>query len=613
MALVSAVDATEAGAGGGARRGAALLVGGLVTIGALVALDLSFDAARIVKALGDTDDATRLVQVRELLAGAPLQDTTLPRFGAPQPLVSHWSRLIDVPLAVLMAVSAPLLGWDGAELVVRYVWPLLLLLPLVMMLAHEAQARAGGQASDDAVSSGRAAAYVAMALAVTSFSGLHQFMPGRIDHHGGMIVCAVAGFIYLGRSFADARSGVIAGALLALGTAIGYEALALTVGGFVAQAVFVLASGRGGKGLVAAAATLAAGLLVALVLTTAPARLLTSHCDALSLNLVLLAAASAAGLWLVIAGPAARLTLAGRLGVLALVGAAGLAAYVGAEPQCLKGPFGELDPAIGPLWLVDVMETKPISWMLHTAPAVAIAFVFTAALGLASAWRLWRSDKDDRALLALLVLALAVLLAGWQMKLVPYATFLAVVPTAALIGRLPAMRGLSRGVVRGLAGVGASQLFLIVVATPIGAVAVKVDTEAVAWMERARTCIASRTVAPMAALPPGLVFSDRDLAPFIVALTQNRVVAAPYHRLDKAIVATHAIFFGPEDEALHKLTALGVTYVAVCDGLTPPFDPANRGRGLLGALSQGRVPGYLEPVALSGETPLRVWRLRPAG
>jgi hypothetical protein len=45
--------------------------------------------------LGDPDDAVRLITVRELLAGAPWFDTTLPRIGAPEPLVSHWSRLID--------------------------------------------------------------------------------------------------------------------------------------------------------------------------------------------------------------------------------------------------------------------------------------------------------------------------------------------------------------------------------------------------------------------------------------------------------------------------------------------------------------------------------------
>src|SRR5262249_39141269 len=60
--------------------------------------------------LGDTDDAVRLVSARELLAGASWFDTTLPRIGAPDPLVSHWSRLIDAPLAAMIAAFSPLLG-----------------------------------------------------------------------------------------------------------------------------------------------------------------------------------------------------------------------------------------------------------------------------------------------------------------------------------------------------------------------------------------------------------------------------------------------------------------------------------------------------------------------
>src|SRR6476646_10746960 len=57
--------------------------------------------------LGDTDDAVRLVTVRELLGGAPWFDLTLSRIGAPEPLVSHWSRLIDAPLALLMLLLQP--------------------------------------------------------------------------------------------------------------------------------------------------------------------------------------------------------------------------------------------------------------------------------------------------------------------------------------------------------------------------------------------------------------------------------------------------------------------------------------------------------------------------
>src|SRR6478752_2862272 len=93
--------------------------------------------------LGDTDDAVRLVTVRELLGGAPLFDTTLPRIGAPEPLVSHWSRLIDAPLALLMLLFRPLLGADGAEIAARMAWPALLFFILQLLISREALRRAG--------------------------------------------------------------------------------------------------------------------------------------------------------------------------------------------------------------------------------------------------------------------------------------------------------------------------------------------------------------------------------------------------------------------------------------------------------------------------------------
>jgi hypothetical protein len=176
--------------------------------------------------LGDPDDAVRLVTVRELLAGAPWFDTTLPRIGAPEPLLSHWSRLIDAPLAMLIGLLSPLLGRDGAELATRIVWPMLPFFALALIVAREAQRRAGWVA----------AAFV-LFLVVTSATALAQFRPGRIDHHNVQILCAVAGSLFLARSCDDRRAGWIAGALLGLGLAIGYEAIAF------------VASGSGGGGI----------------------------------------------------------------------------------------------------------------------------------------------------------------------------------------------------------------------------------------------------------------------------------------------------------------------------------------------------------------------------
>ena len=168
--------------------------------------------------LGDTDDAVRLVTVRELLGGAPWFDTTLPRIGAPEPLVSHWSRLIDLPLTALIGTLTPLLGPEPAELATRIVWPTLLFFALTLIVAREAHRRAGP-----------VGAAFAVMLVATSTLALAQFRPGRIDHHNAQILCAVAGLIFLVRSLDDRRAGWIAGTLLGLGLAIGFEAIALVV------------------------------------------------------------------------------------------------------------------------------------------------------------------------------------------------------------------------------------------------------------------------------------------------------------------------------------------------------------------------------------------------
>src|SRR5260370_35936472 len=79
----------------------------LLATGFLVIATLAGQGPSLSDWLGDTDDAVRLVTVRELVEGAPWFDTTLPRLGAPEALVSHWSRPIAAPLAGLCGPLAP--------------------------------------------------------------------------------------------------------------------------------------------------------------------------------------------------------------------------------------------------------------------------------------------------------------------------------------------------------------------------------------------------------------------------------------------------------------------------------------------------------------------------
>src|SRR5581483_11765748 len=85
--------------------------------------------------LPDADDAMRLVEVREFLAGRAWFDMHEPRLGLLAGYDSHWSRLIDAGLAGLYLLVRPFAGNIVAEQIMVAVWP-----PLWMLVAIAAVA-----------------------------------------------------------------------------------------------------------------------------------------------------------------------------------------------------------------------------------------------------------------------------------------------------------------------------------------------------------------------------------------------------------------------------------------------------------------------------------------
>jgi hypothetical protein len=563
----------------------------------LVAATLAGPGPSLSDWLGDTDDATRLVTVRELLAGAPWLDTTLARIGAPSPLVSHWSRLIDAPLALTIGALSPLVGVERAELATRIVWPALLFFALAWIVAHEA-ARRGG----------RLAAAFVLFLVTTSALALAQFRPGRIDHHNALILCAVAGLIFLGHSMADKRAGWVAGALLGVGLAIGYEAIALVVPALAFTALIGVVWPCHAAGPLRAAIGATLALFTGLALTVSPLDWLNVRCDALSLNLPLLAAYATAGLWV---ASTDRQRLLVRLGVVALAVACGTLLYVALEPACLGGPFGQVDAALRPIWLDHVIETSSIFRLSSNQSPAAFGVAGFLGAGVAAQLALVRRRRDVGTGLAAAFTILAACLALWQIKLMPYACWLAALSIAVWAAGLKGSASLSGPIMRTGAVVllsqtsleAASGALLAPFRTPPAAAAASVDSA-----DPRRPCYRVSSVRHLAALAPGLVASDIDLAPYIVAGSPHRVVAAPYHRLDKSILANHAILHNIPQRGLAEARALGVRYVALC----ADFPDARAGSGALRSeLLAGRRIDGLDELAMPAGTPIRVWRVSP--
>ncbi|MBE7219095.1 MAG: hypothetical protein INR64_11540, partial [Caulobacteraceae bacterium] len=176
--------------------------------------------------LGDTDDATRLVLVRDLLAGRGWFDQRITRLQPPEGVYLHWSRLLDGGIAAWETGWRLVLPPARAEWMTRATWPLLWVLAAVAATLVEARALAG--VTGRVVRRRPLAAMAVLAAAVICVVDLQlywaQFQPGRIDHHDVQITLALVAAA--GGLQARGRAGaVVAGLATGLGLAIGLEAL----------------------------------------------------------------------------------------------------------------------------------------------------------------------------------------------------------------------------------------------------------------------------------------------------------------------------------------------------------------------------------------------------
>ena len=567
--------------------------------------ELSLGFGELLTSLGDTDDATRLYEVRHLMAGAAWFDMSLPRIGGATPLISHWSRLIDLPLAVLLNVFGLVFSPANAELATRIVWPILVLFVFLRLLVSAAEKL-----------SGPAAAGLLLCLAITCMIGLTQFRVGRIDHHNMMIMGSISGLLLLANARSTPRDGGIAGVLIGIGLSVGYEPLAFLMPALGGAALLAVLDLTWLPGIRRMATALAATLAAVFAATVAPSLWFVARCDALSLNMVMLAAAGAAGLALVDMRGRGW-TAPQRVAALAAAGAIGVFLYGGLDARCLAGPFGQTDPALGPAWLDHVSESLNVFTFLNLAPLTVVAFGGTMILGLWAAIERWRRLRSPESLVLLALLVITAPAGVWMIKLTPYSCWIAVFCIALSLADLrptAQLTVLSRQLIGVMA---AGQFTVTMIATPLlamgGTSAAALKGDAVIDGMQCMTTPAIRSLAP---LPKGFIVATIDLGSFIVALTDHDVLAAPYHRIDKAILANQAILGAKPVEAKQLLDQLHADYVVLCLPQTDAAASAGHQMqaatgGIEQLLKSGQEVSFLTPVAIDGPVAaLKVWRVQ---
>ena len=555
----------------------------------------------------DNDDAMRLVEVRDFLAGQGWFDMMQYRLGLDGGTLMHWSRFIDLPIASLILFFRMFFSPEGAEAAALTVWPLMLVLPLMVFMGLAGRRVAGVEGMH-------------FSLILTAMFVLlsPRFVPGSIDHDNvqlGLVALTVAMLVdenHRPRNFA------VAAVALAIQLGIGAETTP-----FVAVACMSVACLWAWKGEAFAPAAKAFALTLTIAVSAAffslvPPRFYSMvTCDNLSLGFYGITSAGCVGL-LLSALFASRLSRQWRIAVLLADGAFVFATTVALAPQCLHNPLADLDPMLVDLWLNQITEAQSIFSIARTQPDTLGVFYATGLLAMVfCAIRILRGDRAG--LFAILTAMVAI---NWVITLVQvrgaeFANLLAIPPLALMIADL------RRGYMADTRNMRSALLYAVTVlvsAPAVWAIGGLLVTKGFsngfaiatpAKAEETADCASKTALAPIAGLQPGVVAAASNMGAPLLRFTPHRTLSGPYHRDPDGMLAELHIGLAEPQRAEALLREAKVTLVAFCKEDPQVLLLSERApKGLYAYLSAGRVPVYLEPITTQGESDVQFFRVK---
>jgi hypothetical protein len=550
----------------------------------------------------DPDDALRLLEVRDWLAGQSWFDVTQYRMNAPDGAPMHWSRLVDLPLAATILLLRPFLEPQTAEVAAMVIVPLLTLGIVIALVGLLARRLVGGR-------------FAVLALATTPFTvgAFNQLRPMRIDHHGWQIVLGLVAALAL-IDPKPRRSAIVAGAAIAAWLNISVEALPIAAALGALFALRWLQDAAAAERLRAYVASFAGTSLILFAATRAPSLWAERACDAVSAAHLAAFGAAALGCLAAVRPNVASVWV--RIAVLGGCGAVALAAMLATDSQCARDPFATLDPLVREYWYERVDEGLPL-W--HQSAVSASALIALPLIGLLGAWiARSRAAGDDRTLWEnyFFLLAAATLAGVLVLRSGGYSNILAV-PGAAFfcsvaVAWAQALRlSPARIIATAAAFLTVVPAYPIAVTAQITGVKKELSSRMKVRIEESEICFSDDELGRLRALPTGDIAAPLDLGPAILVHSPHRIIASGHHRNEAGMRDVIRLFTAPAEDAAAIVAARGIDYFAVCPQLLEPRHYATENPdGLWAAVAAGHLPDWLEPVAVPGTQVIRVWRVR---
>lgn len=551
----------------------------------LIAIGLLAGDAVNGSTVQDIDDIARRLQIADLLRDGEWHDLTWPFLAMPEPYVSPWSRLVDLPYVLVTWLFQPALGQDAAFEIARFVVPLLWLIAYAWLAVRLIREILGEQPSLPQIG----------AAAVASLFAVIEFMPNRVDHHNVQIVLLLA--LCLGIVSKHRFAGILVGVASVLSIAVGLECapyIALALAGVAIHAALAPNSTMVARlsltGWSLLAFTLPAGLLLT------GGTLFQTQCDALSAPWAsaLIAAGVVAAVAPVIWKRLGLHSPPARLGVLVAGALVVLGVLWTAFPECHAGPYTMINETAHTYWISNVIQEKgPAGAFARGENLLVLIFMVLLALTLGA----WMNPKTYRSpvLILLLIATLGTLLTAWQMRNFKFPAALLPLFLPLFIERVRENGGARRAIAVLLPPALLLASFALLI-KPTGRALTLID-----YMEgdacrdadlsSLETLPASRIMAPL-----GLSLT---LAEYISDTgSPHKIAAMPFHRASPGIERVFQTFALTNPE-LRKQALTPYSYVAIC---TLPETSADPSAALLYAtLSSSKGwPGLVEVSPITG-------------
>jgi len=556
---------------------------------------------------GDMDDVIKLHEIRTLLHTGDIFDRTLPGIVQPEPYVSHWPGIVDLPYAVFARVLMPFVGMEPALAAASAVVPLLLFAPALYFYTRLVAA----------MDIGKTAAALPLAL-IFSTGSFFEYAPGRIDYHNLQILLLMAALVLLlsQRRAAPVINGLLAALSFAISTEFApFYALVMAIYAFD----WINGHDDGAARITRFGLSLAAGAIGLLAAVQPPSAYTIAKCDIYSAPHVM--ALVAAGLsFAVVPLLTGRRGWTMRAALLLVFATASLTALVLLFPQCLHGPYAALDTYVRDNMINLIVQEQSMFRYEHFLSTVlpGAVLIFIGALAPAVICVDARSRTRARVILALFSILALVLGIGY-LRYFRYVAVLASIGMALVVASfLPAGSRLaqlltpkvpvtSRNYALILPGLALSM------AMALYHLSVRPSQGAVPAAELAEGCDLS-DYWPTQSWPPGAVILGPPQVGerFVILASGPKVVTIGNHRSAQGIERSYRFLDPATADPRVYLDASKATHVALCAWRDPPLPKLGARYPFAAALMEGRPPPWLRECPTDASSPLRIYAYRNA-